>query len=214
MLDSFESRLRNELSARRDRNLYRETRAFDSNLLNLSTNDYFQLRNNPEILSLANETAKIYGTGSGASPLLSGYLPCHANLISKLLRWKKKSFGMLFNTGFMANQALLKHLPSKDDLILVDKCIHHSMAQALNSRGQNFKRYNHLDLYQLEELLDKNKNNYENIFVVTESVFSMDGDYPDLKHLVRLKKQYPFILILDEAHGTGVLGKTGAGLAE
>ena len=183
-------------------------------LLNLSANDYFQLRNNQEVLFAANEIAMKYGTGSGASPLLSGYLPCHEDLIQKLLTWKNKRFGMLFNTGFMANQAIMKHLPGKDDLILIDKLIHHSMAQALHYGSKNFKRYNHLDLDQLEELLVINKNKYASIFVVTESVFSMDGDYPNLNRLINLKKDHPFILILDEAHGTGVLGKRGAGLAE
>lgn len=119
---------------------------------------------------------------------------------------------MLFNTGFMANQAVLKHLPGKDDLILADRLIHHSMAQALGET--RFKRFHHLDLVHLEELLHDNHKKYETIFVITESVFSMDGDYPDLKALVALKKTYPFILILDEAHGTGVYGNTGAGLAE
>ena len=214
MIGPFEFRLRNELNVRREKNLYRETRVFDGGLLNLSANDYFQLRNNQEVLAIASETAKKYGTGSGASPLLSGYLPCHDQLIHKLLSWKNKKFGMLFNTGFMANQALLKHLPSKDDLVLVDRLIHHSMAQALKRGSTKFIRYNHLDLYQLEEILHGQKHKYDNIFVVTESVFSMDGDYPDLKHLVKLKKDHPFILILDEAHGTGIIGKTGAGLAE
>ena len=80
MTGSFEFRLRNELNVRRDKNLYRETRVFDGGLLNLSANDYFQLRNNQEVLASASETAKKYGTGSGASPLLSGYLPCHDQL--------------------------------------------------------------------------------------------------------------------------------------
>ena len=114
----------------------------------------------------------------------------------------------------MANQALVKNLPGKHDLILVDRLIHHSIAQALNRGSTKFKRYDHLDLCHLEELLSNNINNYDTIFVITESIFSMDGDYPDLKHLVKLKKKYPFILILDEAHGTGVLGSSGAGLAE
>ena len=214
MAESFEDRLRNELNVRRNENLYRETRVFDGTILNLSANDYFQLRNNQEVLVAASEIARIYGTGSGASPLLSGYLPCHENLINKLLSWKNKKFGMLFNTGFMANQALLKHLPDKNDLILVDELIHHSMAQALNRGSSKFKRYNHLDLNHLEELLACNIKTYDTVFVVTESVFSMDGDYPNLSILVNLKKKYPFIVILDEAHGTGILGPSGAGLAE
>jgi 8-amino-7-oxononanoate synthase len=114
----------------------------------------------------------------------------------------------------MANQAVLKHLPGKNDLVLADKLIHHSIAQALVQGSARFKRYHHLDLEHLRELLEANFKDYETVFVVTESVFSMDGDYPDLKKLVELKKDYPFILILDEAHGTGVFGKTGGGLAE
>ena len=188
MAESFETRLRNELNARRNKNLFRETRTFDNGWLNLSANDYFLLRHNREVLNFADIIAKKYGAGSGASPLLSGHLPCHEKLINKLLCWKNKSFGMLFNTGFMANQALVKHLPDKDDLVLVDKLIHHSIAQALNRSSAKFKRYNHLDLCHLEELLARSKNNYDTVFVITESIFSMDGDYPDLKRLVGLKK--------------------------
>ena len=214
MPELFEERLENELKALRTKNLLRKPLAFNSNFLNLATNDYFLLRHNKQVLAIADEIAQKYGTGSGASPLLSGYLPCHQMLINELLDWKHKSFGMLYNSGYMANQALVKNLPGKHDLILVDRFIHHSIAQALNRGSAKFKRYDHLDLCQLEELLSDNINNYDTIFVITESIFSMDGDYPDLKRLVELKKKYPFILILDEAHGTGVLGSSGAGLAE
>ena len=113
----------------------------------------------------------------------------------------------------MANQAVLKHLPGQDDLILADRLIHHSIAQTLATSSVKFKRYRHLDLGHLEELLSEYHSGYETVFVITESVFSMDGDYPDLQQLVKLKKQYPFILILDEAHGTGVYGPRGEGLA-
>ncbi len=214
MPKSFEERLKDEIKDLHKENLFREPLALNKNFLNLATNDYFLLRHNKQVLEFADTVARKYGTGSGASPLLSGYLPCHQMLINKLLGWKQKKFGMLFNSGFMANQALVKNLPGKHDLILVDKFIHHSIAQALNRGSTKFKRYNHLDLCHLEELLSNNINNYNTIFVITESVFSMDGDYPDLKRLVELKKKYPFILILDEAHGTGVLGSSGAGLAE
>ena len=210
----FEARLKNELNNRQSSNLFRETTISNDNFLNLTTNDYFLLRKNSKILTFANNVAKKYGSGSGASPLLSGYLPCHEELIDTLLNWKNKNYGMLFNTGFMANQALIKHLPGENDLILIDKLSHHSMIQALNRRSVKFKRYKHLDMSHLEELLALNQNKFQTIFVMTESVFSMDGDYPDLKKIVKIKQKYPFILILDEAHGTGVLGNKGAGLAE
>ena len=214
MSEQFFNRLEDELKSIRDKNLFREIQPYSDCRLNLCSNDYFQLRHDPRVIAGAKEACDKYGTGSGASPLLSGFLPCHQSLLDQLKKWKKKSSGMLFNAGFLANQALLKHLPGKNDLVLADKLIHHSMAQALTQGLARFKRYHHLDLDHLEELLNANYKDYETVFVVTESVFSMDGDYPDLKKLVELKKNYSFILILDEAHGTGVFGKTGAGLAE
>ena len=214
MSEQFFNRLEDELNSSRDKNLYREVQLYPECRLNLCANDYFQLRHDPRVIAGAQKACETYGTGSGASPLLSGFLPCHQSLLDQLRKWKHKSYGLLFNTGFMANQAVLKHLPGKNDLVLADKLIHHSIAQALVQGSARFKRYHHLDLEHLRELLDANFKNYETVFVVTESVFSMDGDYPDLKKLVELKKDYPFILVLDEAHGTGVFGETGGGLAE
>jgi 8-amino-7-oxononanoate synthase len=210
----FFNRLKDDLNSSRDKNLYREVRVYPDCRINLCANDYFQLRNDPRVIEGAKKACENYGTGSGASPLLSGFLPCHQSLLDELLTWKHKSHGMLFNSGFMANQAVLKHLPGKNDLVLADKLIHHSIAQALLQGSARFKRYHHLDVEHLQGLLDTHHKDYETIFVVTESVFSMDGDYPDLRKLVDLKKDYPFILILDEAHGTGVFGETGGGLAE
>ena len=214
MSEQFINRLEDELKSIQEKNLFREVRPYSECRLNLCSNDYFQLRHDPRIIAGATEACEKFGSGSGASPLLSGFLPCHQSLLDQIKKWKKKSSGMLFNTGFMANQSLLKYLPGKNDLILADRLIHYSMAQALTQGVARFKRYNHLDLEHLAELLHANHKSYETIFVVTESVFSMDGDYPDLKKLVELKNQYSFVLILDEAHGTGVFGETGAGLAE
>ncbi len=207
-------RLEKQLARLKDENLFREVRIYQKCRLNLSSNDYLQLRFHPEVLAGARQAAEDYGTGSGASPLLSGFLPCHEDLLKKLRQWKHKPCGMLFNTGFLANQAVLKHLPGKNDLVLADRLIHHSIAQALIQGQARFKRYHHLDLDHLHELLEKHKTDYETIFVVTESVFSMDGDHPDLRRLVELKRKVPFMLVLDEAHGTGAYGPTGGGLAE
>jgi 8-amino-7-oxononanoate synthase len=210
----FINRLNQDLNDRRESHLYREVRLYNNYEHNLISNDYFQLRFNPKVIAGAKIASEKYGCGSGASPLLSGFLSCHQELLDEILNWKQKSFGMLFNSGFVANQAVLKNLPGKNDFVLADRLIHHSLAQALINCHAKFKRYSHLDMKELEILLQKNYNNYDTVFVVTESVFSMDGDYPDLKALIALKKKYPFILILDEAHGTGVFGKNGGGLAE
>ncbi|MEK9628439.1 MAG: aminotransferase class I/II-fold pyridoxal phosphate-dependent enzyme [Nitrospinota bacterium] len=214
MIKKFTNRLNEELEGRKERHLHREVRLYNNYKHNLASNDYFQLRFHPKVVSGAQKACEEYGSGSGASPLLSGHLPCHHELLQEILDWKQKPFGMLFNSGFVANQSILKHLPGKNDLVLADRLIHHSLAQALLSCPAKFKRYNHLDLDALESLLQKNQNNYDSIFVISESVFSMDGDYPDLKKLVALKKLYPFVLVLDEAHGTGIFGGNGGGLAE
>lgn len=214
MTHPLELRLQNELNQRKKTGLLRTLEVLDACKINLIGNDYFQLRSHPEVIAGARDALERYGASSSASPLLSGFLPCHESLVEQLKAWKQKPAGLLFNTGFMANQAVLTHLPGPRDLILVDRLIHHSIAQVLGKGETRFKRYPHLDLDQLEELLDTNIDDYETVFVVTESVFSMDGDFPDLRRLADLKHQYPFVWILDEAHGTGVFGPTGGGLAE
>lgn len=203
-----------DLNIRREKNLYREVKLYSGYRYNLISNDYFRLRYHPKVISKAQEACEIYGTGSGASPLLSGFLPCHKELLDEILKWKKKPSGMLFNSGYAANQSIIKYLPGKKDLILADRLIHNSLARSFKECQARFKRYSHLDMEELEYLLEINHNKFDSIFVITESVFSMDGDYPNLKKLVVLKKKYPFIFVLDEAHGTGVFGPTGGGLAE
>lgn len=214
MTHPLELRLQNELNQRQATGLLRTLEVLDACKTNLISNDYFQLRSHPQVIEGAKAALELYGASSSASPLLSGFLPCHEHLINQLKAWKQKSSGLLFNTGFMANQALLTHLPGPRDLVLADRLIHHSIAQTLGKNDTRFKRYHHLDLDHLEELLNRHSKEYETIFVVTESVFSMDGDYPDLPRMAALKRKHPFIWILDEAHGTGVFGPTGGGLAE
>ena len=214
MIEKLTRRLEKDLNDRKTKNLYREIKLYNSYRYNLASNDYFCLRYHPKVISKAQVACELYGTGSGASPLLSGFLPCHKELLDEILRWKQKSSGILFNSGYAANQSILKYLPGKKDLILADRLIHNSLAQGLKQCAAKFIRYSHINMTNLENLLQKHHKNYDSIFVITESVFSMDGDYPDLKKLVNLKKKYPFILVLDEAHGTGVFGPTGGGLAE
>ncbi len=214
MTKKFINRLDQGLSDLKESHLHREVRLYNNFECNLASNDYFQLRFHPKVIAGARRACEKFGSGSGASPLLSGFLPCHKELLEEIIVWKQKPYGMLFNSGFVANQAILKHLPGKKDLVLADRLIHHSLAQALLSCPAKFKRYSHLDMDELEKLLQKNHENFDTLFVVTESVFSMDGDYPDLKKLVALKHKYPFVLVLDEAHGTGVFGENGGGLAE
>ena len=172
MTNKFFNRLNQDLNYRRESHLYREVRLYNNYQHNLISNDYFQLRFHPKVIAGAKIASEKYGSGSGASPLLSGFLSCHQELLDEILNWKQKSFGMLFNSGFVANQAVLKHLPGKNDFVLADRLIHHSLSQALIKCPAKFKRYSHLDMVELEILLEKYHNNYDTIFVVTESIFS------------------------------------------
>ena len=106
----FTNRLNQDLNDRRENHLYREIRLYNNYQHNLISNDYFQLRFHPKVIAGAKIASEKYGSGSGASPLLSGFLSCHKELLDEILNWKQKSFGMLFNSGFIANQAILKHL--------------------------------------------------------------------------------------------------------
>jgi 8-amino-7-oxononanoate synthase len=212
-LKNLVERLQRQLADRRQKDLFRELSLPIPHKLDLSANDYFQLRKHPQVIKASENAISTYGTGAGASPLVTGFLPCHSQLLDKLLEWKQKPYGMLFNSGFMANQAIFKHIPGDKDLVLADKLVHHSMLQGMTSGKAKFLRYPHLDLGKLEELLIKHKNDFDTIFVATESVFSMDGDYPDLRQMAALKKQYGFIWILDEAHALGYWGPHGEGLA-
>ncbi len=212
-LKNLVERLQRQLTNRRQNDLFREVAVPIPHKLDLSANDYFQLRKHPKVVEASENAIRKYGTGSGASPLVTGFLPCHSELLDKILEWKQKPYGMLFNSGFMANQAIFKHIPGDNDLVLADKLVHHSMLQGMTSGKAKFLRYPHLDLDKLEELLSKHQNHFDTIFVATESVFSMDGDYPDLRRMATLKQQYGFIWILDEAHGIGYWGPRGEGLA-
>ena len=113
MIEKLINRLNKDLNDRKEKNLYREVKLYSGYRCNLSSNDYFQLRYHPKVISKAKEACEIYGTGSGASPLLSGFLPCHKDLLDEILKWKQKPCGMLFNSGYAANQSILKYLPGK-----------------------------------------------------------------------------------------------------
>ncbi len=214
MHENITNRLEQAVGQRKQTDLFREITPSLGVRINLSSNDYLNLRTNPEVIRASQIAAEIYGTGSGASPLLTGFGPLHHQLLISLQSWIGKNFGLLFNSGFMANQSLINHLPGPKDLILTDRQIHHSLAQALGNKNRPFHRFQHNDLDHLESLLEKNKNNFETIFVITESLYSMDGDSPDLSRIARLKQSYGFFWILDEAHALGVYGPRGEGLAK
>lgn len=212
----LQERLTTPLLDRRDAGLKRELRAYDPDpgVLNLANNDYLNLANDARVIAAAKRSLDEFGCSSSASPLITGFGRAHEQLLDRLKRWHDFEFGMIWNSGYVANQALLSSLPRKGDLVLADRLIHKSMISGILASGAQLMRYRHCDMAHLEELLEKHGSAGRIVFVVTESVFSMDGDYPDLEKMAQLKVRYGFFWIVDEAHALGWYGKKGSGLIE
>ncbi|MCI5145774.1 MAG: 8-amino-7-oxononanoate synthase [Candidatus Electrothrix sp. AR3] len=188
--------------------------------LNLAGNDYLGLANNPALIQafyteLAPATLlSQYGLGSGASRLMTGNHDQYRQLEERLAQLYQRERALLFNSGFQLNSGILPALSQKGDLILADKFCHASLIDGMRLSPAKAIRYPHLDYQCLEELLQQHCQGKKTVFIVTESIFSMDGDCADLKILVELKEKYGAILYLDEAHAVGVRGQQGLGLAE
>lgn len=216
ILPQLFDRIRATLAARERDGLLRELRVPDlaaRGALNLADNDYLDLAGDPAVIEAAARAAKESGCGAGSSPLITGYRKEHRLLEDRLCEWMGFPSALLWTSGFAANQALLSRLPEKGDLVLADRLIHHSMVSGMLRGGARFLRFPHNDLDALEKLLSRYHQRYSSIFVATESVFSMDGDSPDLVGMADLKKRFPYVWILDEAHSLGWYGPAGSGLA-
>ena len=208
-------RVGERLTERTQAGLLRSLRVYadDSTVLNLASNDYLALAHDPVVAAAAARTAWQEGTSATASPLITGWRRAHAELSATLCDWHGFAHGLIWSSGYAANGGVLGTLPKPGDLVLADRLIHHSMVAGILRSGARLRRYPHLDLDALErELIVAVPG--RTVFVVTESVFSMDGDYPDLRRIAELRRRHGFCWILDEAHALGWYGATGAGLAE
>ncbi len=180
--------------------------------LNLSSNDYLGLASQVPWGQLA-EAAHQLGLGAGASRLLSGNHDLYEALESELARLYGRA-ALVFGSGYMANLGIISALVGRRDVIFADRLIHASLIDGLRLSGATFYRYPHGDMAALERLLREKRPRFRRALIVTESIFSMDGDLADLATLVRLKEAYRAILLVDEAHAIGVRGERGLGLAE
>ncbi len=204
--------LKKELREIRNQNLYRKLQSVSSyqgkeivmngrKLLNFSSNDYLGLAKN-----FSCECFEKWGTGSGASRLVCGNFEVHERLEEKLARMKKTESALLFSSGYMANTGVIPTLAGEGDLILSDELNHASLIDGCRLSKARKIIYPHCDMETLEYILSKERKNYRHCFIVTDTVFSMDGDIAPLKELLKLKNEYDTVLILDDAHGTGVTG--------
>jgi len=209
-------RLRQSLAQREGSSLRRKltARAADDSRVNLADNDYLGLSRDAAVVAAGVAALHEWGASSSASPLVTGYTEIHQKLEQTLAAWQGYEHGLVINTGFAANSAVLGGLPKKGDLILADRLVHASMLDGIMASGARLRRFAHNDLDALELMLHEEPALDGVIFVVTESVYSMDGDSPDLKRLASLRKRFGFCWVLDEAHATGWYGATGSGLQE
>jgi 8-amino-7-oxononanoate synthase len=209
-------RLRQSLAQREGSSLRRKltARASADTRVNLADNDYLGLSRDSAVVAAGVAALQEWGASSSASPLVTGYTEIHQKLEQTLAAWQGYAHGLVMNTGFSANSAVLGGLPKKGDLILADRLVHASMLDGIMASGARLRRFAHNDLDALELMLHEEPALDGVIFVVTESVYSMDGDSPDLKRLASLRKRFGFCWVLDEAHATGWYGATGSGLQE
>ena len=186
------------------------------NLLNLSSNDYLGLGDDKPMLAgyIQEFSATDHAMTSSSSRLLTGNHPLYSQLEQALATLYGREAALVFNSGYHANIGMLPALSGRHDLVLSDRLNHASIIDGMKIAEAPYQRYRHRDYGHLEELLVEAADRYRQIFIVTESVFSMDGDLADLAQLVALKEKYGAFLIVDEAHGVGVFGEHGLGLCE
>lgn len=185
-------------------------------LLNLSSNDYLGLGDDRQMRADYVETLqeRDYAMTSSSSRLLTGNHPLYDQLERALASLYGREAALVFNSGYHANIGIIPALSGRHDLVLSDRKNHASIIDGMKITEATCQRYRHLDYDHLEELLAGAAGRYRQIFMVTESVFSMDGDLADLSRLVALKEKYGALLVVDEAHGVGVFGERGLGLCE
>jgi 8-amino-7-oxononanoate synthase len=220
---SLDTKLKNDLENKKSNHLYRSRKMLESpqsvepvidgkKVLSFCSNDYLGLANHPEVIKSFKQAADKYGVGSGSAHLVSGHSVEHHLLEEELAEFIGTERALLFSTGYMANLGVISALCDRHSEIYEDKLNHASLLDAaLLSRAKRI-RFPHLDMDNLEKRLVNSDN--KNKFIVSDGVFSMDGDLAPLNKLVDLANKHNTLLMIDDAHGIGVLGKKGTGVIE
>ena len=182
-------------------------------LINFCSNDYLGLSQHPLLKAKAVEFTERYGVGSTASRLICGTVECFDQVERKLADLKGAEAALILNSGYQANVSILPALADRETLILSDSLNHNSLIQGALLSRCHVERFRHNDVQHVRELLQKHQvKDYSRIFIITESIFSLDGDVSDISALSELADEYEALLIVDEAHATGVVGERGMGL--
>jgi 8-amino-7-oxononanoate synthase len=227
-VSSFADELQQRLAALRGQALYRELRRVDSaqgpaitaageTFLNFSSNDYLGFANHPALKAAAARAAEEFGAGAGASRLICGSLAPFHELEDSLAAFKKTEAALTFSSGYATALGAITAIAGKDDVIILDKLVHACIVDAARLSGAKLRVFAHNDLDDLEAKLQWAAGHLPpagHALVITESIFSMDGDAAPLLEIVTLKEKYGAWLMVDEAHATGVIGADGRGLAD
>jgi 8-amino-7-oxononanoate synthase len=183
-------------------------------LLNFACNDYLNLAADQRLARAAARAASRYGSGAGASPLVAGYLPPLRNLERELAAWEGTEAALVFSSGFAANLAAVGALAEREDAIFSDALNHASLVDGCRLARCPVHVYRHADVDHLEDLLRSAGRKARRRLIATDTVFSMDGDLAPVKELIKLAERYDCMLLIDEAHATGVLGEQGRGATD
>ena len=222
--EPFSTQIRRELLGLRAEDLLRSIRTVDSppgrtaiihgrELRVFCSNNYLDLAADPRLLSAVRQALDKWGWGTGASRLISGTTAAHESLTRQLAEFKGSQAAVLFPTGYMASIGVLTALASTGDVLLIDKLCHASIIDAARASRATARFFGHNDMPRLATLLERHSQ-ARRLFIVTEGLFSMDGDFGSLPEIVSLKKKFGALLIVDDAHGTGALGEHGRGTPE
>lgn len=228
MTNSMNQVLAGRLDQLRSQNLLRVLRQVDSPqiprallegapVLNFSSNDYLGLASHPELIEASAQAMARFGFGSGASRLISGSLGPHQELEKSIARFKRTEAALVFSSGYATALGAITSLVTRNDIIIIDRLAHASIVDAARLSGAVLRVFPHNDCDALEKILaryESRDRDQQKILIVTESLFSMDGDIAPLKELVELKERFGAWLMVDEAHATGLFGETRGGLVQ
>jgi len=207
--EAWQQRLADARAHRQQTERWRIRQVAKSNTLDFAGNDYLGLAQDPRVSEAQAAGAHRYGAGAGASHLVSGHLEIHDALEEALARWTGRERALLFSTGYMANLGVLQALADRHTAIFQDRLNHASLIDGAALSGARSRRFHHRDAIDLESLLARSECAHK--LVVSDGVFSMDGDIADIATLVEVSRQHSAWLMIDDAHGVGVLGDNGSG---
>ena len=224
MNKDFNNWLINEVNGIKKKNLHRKLIEIESSMspeisigkkkyIQFASNNYLGMTTKRQVISRSSKILEKYGTGTGGSRLVTGTSDLHNKLERKIAKFKKTQDAIIFSSGYLANIGVISSIARKGDLIFSDELNHASLIDGARMSKANIIIYRHCDMTHLEDELKKIKPNVRKI-IITDSVFSMDGDIAPLDEIVSLSKRYNCISMIDEAHATGVLGKDGSGASE